>query len=92
MSIQNGPGHRRIGPAHNTPASSQQRRAPAPVIRPDQIHAGMFRLEAGGKLSDMVNLARAKDAIAVILESEGRRQRARQRPRGLAGRAHRGRP
>jgi hypothetical protein len=33
-----------------------------------------------GRLSDMTNLTRAKDAVACFMETEERRQRGRQRP------------
>jgi hypothetical protein len=55
----------------------------APVIIRDQICAGMWRLQyPDGEVSDMVSLARAKDAVAAHLETIGRRQRARQSPLG----------
>jgi hypothetical protein len=38
---------------------------------PDPTYAGMYRIRlAGGGLSDMVNLTRAKDAVAAYLETE----------------------
>jgi hypothetical protein len=88
MSLKNGPGptHRadggrardldRLGgaieEAHSTPRVRLQHRASASVIRPDHVHAGMLRVETGGTLTDRVNLTRAQDAVAVILETEGR--------------------
>ena len=38
---------------------------------PDPTYAGMYRIRlAGAGLSDMVNLTRAKDAVAAYLETE----------------------
>ena len=44
-------------------------RAPIAQIEPDETHPGMwrFRLLPGGASSDMVNLARAKDAAATLV-------------------------
>jgi hypothetical protein len=47
------------------------------TIKPDRRYAGMWRLAIDGHLTDMTNLARAKDAAAAYLETEARRQRAR---------------
>lgn len=50
-------------------------------IKPDRIHAGMWRLQyPDGRLSDMTSLARAKDAAACFIETLDRCQRARQSP------------
>jgi hypothetical protein len=59
----------------------------APSIERDLVHAGMYRVRwLDGRLSDMVNLTRAKDAVACFMETEERRQRGRHRP--LGGRRH----
>jgi hypothetical protein len=52
-----------------------------PKLMPDATHTGMWRVRwPDGRLSDMTNLARAKDAIACFIETEERRQRRRQSP------------
>ena len=77
-------------------------RAPIAQIEPDETHPGMwrFRLLPDGARSDMVNLARAKDAAAALVlaglneaeeSGEGRpRMRVRQPP--LPRRPSAGRP
>jgi hypothetical protein len=48
-------------------------------VKPDLTHPGMWRVQwPDGRLSDMTNLSRAKDAIASFMESEERRLRKRQ--------------
>jgi hypothetical protein len=45
------------------------------VVVPDEDYPGMWRIQAGGELSDMVNLSRARDAArsaAVALLNGGR--------------------
>ena len=43
-------------------------------------HAGMRRVQwPDGRLSDITNLTRAKDAVACFMETEERRQRGRHR-------------
>jgi len=37
-------------------------------VRPDLVWQGMYRVHAGGCISDMVNLARARDAAAGMAE------------------------
>jgi hypothetical protein len=50
-----------------------------PKVVPDVAHPGMWRVRwPDGRLSDMTNLTRAKDAAASFLETEERRQRGRQ--------------
>jgi hypothetical protein len=52
----------------------------APRIERDATFPNMWRVRwPSGVLSDMVNLTRAKDAVAGFMESVGRRQRGRQR-------------
>ena len=52
-----------------------------PKVVPDIAHRGMTRVRwPDGRLSDMTNLTRAKDAVACFIETEERRQRGRQRP------------
>jgi hypothetical protein len=52
-----------------------------PKVVPDSAHRGMWRVRwPDGRLSDMTNLTRAKDAVACFMETEERRQRGRQRP------------
>jgi hypothetical protein len=52
-----------------------------PKVVPDAAHAGMWRVRwPDGRLSDITNLTRAKDAIACFMETEKRRQRGRHRP------------
>jgi hypothetical protein len=51
-----------------------------PKVVPDAAHPGMWRVQwPDGRLSDMTNLTRAKDAVACFMETEERRQRGRQR-------------
>jgi hypothetical protein len=51
-----------------------------PKVVPDATHPGMWRVRwPDGRLSDMTNLTRAKDAVACFMETEERRQRGRQR-------------
>jgi hypothetical protein len=52
-----------------------------PKVVPDAAYPSMWQVRwPDGSLSDMVNLTRAKDAIACFMETEGRRQRGRQSP------------
>jgi hypothetical protein len=49
-----------------------------PKVVPDIAHRGMTRVRwPDGRLSDMTNLTRAKDAVACLIETEERRQRGR---------------
>lgn len=51
-----------------------------PKVAPDAAHPGMWRVRwPDGRLSDMTNLTRAKDAVAWFMETEERRQRGRHR-------------
>jgi hypothetical protein len=55
-------------------------------LQPDAIYPGMWRVRwPDGRLSDMVNLSRAKDAIAAFIESTERRLRGRQSQLEAAG-------
>ena len=48
---------------------------------PDETYPGMWRVRwPDGRVSDMANLTRAKDAIACFGESLERKRRGRQRP------------
>ncbi len=48
-------------------------------VVPDTQYPGTWRAQwPDGSLSDMANLSRAKDAVARLVETEERRQRARQ--------------
>jgi hypothetical protein len=52
-----------------------------PKVMPDAAHPGMWRVRwPDGRLSDMTNLTRAKDAVACFMETEERRQRGRHSP------------
>jgi hypothetical protein len=52
-----------------------------PRVLPDATHTGMWRVQwPDGRLSDMTNLTRAKDAVACFIETEERRQRRRHSP------------
>jgi len=52
-----------------------------PKVVPDSAHPGMWRVRwPDGRLSDMTNLTRAKDAVACFMETEERRQRGRHSP------------
>jgi hypothetical protein len=52
-----------------------------PKLVPDPARPGMWRVRwPDGRLSDMTNLTRAKDAVACFMESEERRQRGRHSP------------
>jgi hypothetical protein len=52
-----------------------------PKVVPDAAHPGMWRVRwPDGRLSDMTNLTRAKDAVACFIETEERRRRGRQSP------------
>jgi hypothetical protein len=52
-------------------------------VVPDATHPGMWRVRwPGGRLSDITNLTRAKDAITCFIETEERRQRGRQPSEG----------
>jgi hypothetical protein len=49
---------------------------------PDTTYPGMWRVQwPDGRLSDMVNLTRAKDAIACFEETLERKRRGRHSPR-----------
>jgi hypothetical protein len=48
---------------------------------PDAARPGMWRVRRpDGRVSDITNLTRAKDAVACSIETEGRRQRGRHSP------------
>jgi hypothetical protein len=50
-------------------------------VVPDVAHPGMWRVRwPDGRLSDITNLTRAKDAVACFMETEERRQRGRHSP------------
>jgi hypothetical protein len=52
-----------------------------PKVVPDVAHRGMWRVRwPDGRLSDMTNLTRAKDAVACFMETEERRRRGRHSP------------
>jgi hypothetical protein len=52
-----------------------------PTLVPDATHTGMWRVRwPDGRLSDMTNLTRAKDAVACFMETEERRRRGRHSP------------
>jgi hypothetical protein len=52
-----------------------------PKLEPDPAYPGMWRVQwPDGRLSEMTNLARAKDAAAGFIETKERRQRGRQKP------------
>jgi hypothetical protein len=52
-----------------------------PKLMPDTTHPGMWWVRwPDGRLSDLTNLARAKDAVACFIETEERRERGRQSP------------
>ena len=52
-----------------------------PKVVPDAAHRGMWRVRwPDGRLSDMTNLTRAKDAVTCFIETEERRQRGRHSP------------
>ena len=52
-----------------------------PKLVPDAVYPGMWRVQwPDGRLSDMANLTRAKDAAACFMETAERRQRSRQSP------------
>jgi hypothetical protein len=60
---------------------SRTDRTRRPKLVPEAVHPGMWRVRwPDGRLSDMTNLTRAKDAVACFMETEERRQRGRQRP------------
>jgi hypothetical protein len=47
-------------------------------VVPDAARPGMWRVRwPDGRVSDMTNLTRAKDAVACFMETEQRRQRGR---------------
>ena len=52
-----------------------------PKVVPDAAHPGMWRVRwPDGRLSDMTNLTRAKDAVTCFIETGERRQRGRHSP------------
>jgi hypothetical protein len=52
-----------------------------PKVLPDAAHTGMWRVRwPDGRLSDMTNLTRARDAVACFMETEERRRRGRHSP------------
>ena len=52
-----------------------------PKLMPDAVHPGIRRVRwPDGRLSDMTNLTRAKDAVTCSIETEERRQRGRHSP------------
>jgi hypothetical protein len=60
-------------PAGSTATASGAARR-KPIIVPDAVHAGMYRIQLprGAGLSDLVNITRAKDAIAELMPSRRR--------------------
>jgi hypothetical protein len=69
--------------AENSPSQVLRKPIRAELV-PDAKYPGMWRVRwPDGSLSDIVNLTRAKDALASFLETEERRQRGRH---GRAGR------
>jgi hypothetical protein len=58
---------------------AQTHRPSRPKLMPNAVYPGMWLVQwPDGPLSDMANLARAKDAVACFIETEERRQRGRQ--------------
>jgi hypothetical protein len=54
----------------------QTHRTRRPKLVPEAVHPGMWRVRwPDGRLSDITNLTRAKDAVACFIETEGRRLR-----------------
>jgi hypothetical protein len=54
-----------------------------PKVVPDAARPAMWRVRwSDGRVSDMTNLTRAKDAVVCFIETEGRRQRGRHSPSG----------
>jgi len=54
-----------------------------PKAVPDAALPGMWRVRwPDGRVSDMTNLTRAKDAVTFFIETEERRQRGRRSPLG----------
>ena len=54
----------------------------SPRVVPDATYPGMYRVRwPDGRLSDMANLTRVKDAVACFMETEERRNRGRHSPR-----------
>jgi len=52
-----------------------------PKVVPNAAHPGMWRVRwPDGRLSDITNLTRAKDAVTCFIETEERRQRGRHSP------------
>src|SRR5262249_11213587 len=52
-----------------------------PKVVTDAVHPGICRVRwPDGRMSDMTNLTRAKDAITCFIETEERRQRGRHSP------------
>jgi hypothetical protein len=52
-----------------------------PKLVPDVAHPGIWRVRwPDGRLSDMTNVTRAKDAVTCFIETEERRQRGRHSP------------
>ena len=52
-----------------------------PKVVPDAARPNMWRVRwPDGRLSDITNLTRAKDAITCFIETEERRQRGRHSP------------
>jgi hypothetical protein len=65
-------------PACARPSRLSPRR---PKVVPDATRRGMWRVRwPDGRLSDMTNLTRAKDAVACFMETQERRQRGRHSP------------
>ena len=55
---------------------------PVAEVVPDKTYPGMWRMRwPDGRVSDMANLTRAKDAVACFGESLERKRRGRQRSR-----------
>jgi hypothetical protein len=62
-----------------------------PKVVPDAAHARMCRVRwSDGRLSDMTNLTRAKDAVVSFMGTEERRQRGRHSPSKAASKLERG--
>jgi len=52
-----------------------------PKLMPDATHPGMWRVRwPDGRVSDITNLTRAKDAVTCFMDTEERRQRRRHSP------------
>jgi hypothetical protein len=76
------PGRQEAGHTERRHCARRGRLSPRkPKVVPDAAHPGMWRVRwPDGRLSDMTNLTRAKDAVACFMETEERRQRRRHSP------------